>query len=62
MNKNYTLFFSFQFGISTHAVTFSINPPTFEETTSITITINGSSVNEAAWGVNGNVLYPWAWF
>jgi hypothetical protein len=27
----------------------SINPPTFEETTSITITINGSSVDESAW-------------
>ena len=42
-------------------VTHSINPPTFEETTSITITINGSSVNEAAWGVTGNALYMWAW-
>jgi hypothetical protein len=29
-------------------VTSSINPPTFEETTSITITINGS-VDELAW-------------
>ena len=43
------------------AVTYSINPATFEETTSITITINGSSVNEAAWGVSGNALYMWAW-
>ena len=42
-------------------VTSSINPSTFEETTSITITINGSSVNEAAWGVTGNALYMWAW-
>ncbi|MFV8352252.1 alpha-amylase family glycosyl hydrolase [Flavobacterium sp. XS2P14] len=42
-------------------VTSSINPPTFEETTSITITINGSSVNESAWGVTGNALYMWAW-
>ena len=42
-------------------VTYSINPATFEETTSITITINGSSVNEAAWGVTGNALYMWAW-
>ncbi|MFV8356195.1 alpha-amylase family glycosyl hydrolase [Flavobacterium sp. XS1P32] len=39
----------------------SINPPTFEETTSITITINGSSVDEFAWGVSGNALYMWAW-
>ena len=42
-------------------VTHIINPPTFEETNSITITINGSSVNEAAWGVIGNALYMWAW-
>ena len=42
-------------------VTSSINPPTFEETTSITITINGSSVDELAWGVTGNALYMWAW-
>jgi glycosidase len=41
--------------------TYSINPSTFEETTSITITINGSSINEATWGVTGNSLYMWAW-
>jgi 1,4-alpha-glucan branching enzyme len=42
-------------------VTYSISPATFEETTPITITINGSSVNESAWGVTGNALYMWAW-
>lgn len=42
-------------------VSYAINPITFEETASITITINGSSVNEAAWGVTGNALYLWAW-
>ena len=42
-------------------VTYSINPTSFEETTSITITINGSSINEATWGVTGNALYMWAW-
>jgi 1,4-alpha-glucan branching enzyme len=42
-------------------VAYSINPATFEETTSITITINGNSVNEATWGVTGNALYLWAW-
>lgn len=42
-------------------VTYSIAPATFEETTSITITVNGSSINEAAWGVTGNALYMWAW-
>jgi 1,4-alpha-glucan branching enzyme len=63
--KKIILLFLFLFSIAVsaqqQAVTFSINPPTFEETTSITITINGSSVNEAAWGVNGNALYMWAW-
>ena len=42
-------------------VTYSISPATFEETTAITITINGGSVNEATWGVTGNALYLWAW-
>jgi 1,4-alpha-glucan branching enzyme len=42
-------------------VTYSITPATFEENTSITITINGNSINEAAWGVTGNALYLWAW-
>nr|WP_315171002.1 alpha-amylase family glycosyl hydrolase [uncultured Flavobacterium sp.] len=42
-------------------VTHTIAPATFEETTSITITVNGSSINEATWGVTGNALYMWAW-
>ncbi|WP_281238660.1 alpha-amylase family glycosyl hydrolase [Flavobacterium praedii] len=41
--------------------TYSISPASFEETTSITITINGSSINESTWGVSGNALYLWAW-
>ncbi|MFV8367013.1 alpha-amylase family glycosyl hydrolase [Flavobacterium sp. XS1P27] len=42
-------------------VTSTISPNPFEETTSITITIAGSSVNEATWGVTGNALYMWTW-
>ena len=42
-------------------VTHTIAPATFEETTSITITVNGSDINEATWGVTGNALYIWAW-
>lgn len=42
-------------------VTYSISPATFEETTAITITINGNSINEATWGVTGNALYMWGW-
>ncbi len=41
--------------------TYSVSPAAFEENTSITITINGSSINESTWGVTGNVLYLWAW-
>nr|WP_315219966.1 alpha-amylase family glycosyl hydrolase [uncultured Flavobacterium sp.] len=42
-------------------VIYSISPTTFEETASVTITINGSSINETTWGVVGNALYMWAW-
>ncbi|MGL2987044.1 alpha-amylase family glycosyl hydrolase [Flavobacterium sp. RSSA_27] len=42
-------------------VTHFITPATFEETTSITVTVNGSSINESTWGVTGNALYMWAW-
>ncbi|MFD2943196.1 alpha-amylase family glycosyl hydrolase [Flavobacterium notoginsengisoli] len=41
--------------------TYSISPSTFEDTTPITITINGNSINEATWGVTGNALYLWSW-
>ncbi|MBP1225811.1 alpha-amylase family glycosyl hydrolase [Flavobacterium sp. 1355] len=41
--------------------TYSVSPSTFDETTSITITINGSSINESTWGVTDNKLYLWAW-
>ncbi len=41
--------------------TYSISPSIFEDTTPITITINGSSINESTWGVTGNALYLWSW-
>lgn len=41
--------------------TYTIAPAVFEENQSITITINGSSINESTWGVTGNALYIWAW-
>jgi len=56
------LFFSSFAGMAQQqTVTYSISPASFEETTSITITINGNSVDESAWGVTGNALYMWAW-
>ncbi|WP_129752100.1 alpha-amylase family glycosyl hydrolase [Flavobacterium beibuense] len=42
-------------------VTYSVSPTTFNENESITITINGSSVNEATWSITGNALYLWGW-
>ncbi len=40
----------------------SINPNPFEETQSITITIDGSSLNESTWGIQTtHALYLWAW-
>ncbi|MEZ4839681.1 alpha-amylase family glycosyl hydrolase [Flavobacterium sp.] len=43
-------------------VTYSISPsPTFEGTDALTITVNGSSINEATWGVSNNQLYAWVW-
>ena len=42
--------------------TYSISPtPTFEGTNALTITVNGSSINEATWGVTNNQLYAWVW-
>ena len=43
-------------------VTSSISPNPFEETNAITITINGSSINETTWGIAAtHELYMWAW-
>lgn len=42
-------------------VTYSINPPTFEDTTPITITIDGKTINESAWAITGNAIYLWSW-
>jgi len=40
---------------------YAVSPSPFEETTSVTITINGSSINETTWGITDNSLYLWAW-
>ena len=55
----------FLLGLTSYAqqqtATYSVSPASFEENTSITVTINGNSIDESAWGVTGNVLYMWAW-
>ncbi len=45
----------------TQTVSYSISPASFNEDESITITFNGSSINESTWGVTNNALYLWAW-
>ena len=63
--KKITLLLLFFLSITAFAqqqtVTYSVSPASFEETTAITITINGNYINEATWGVVGNALYLWAW-
>ncbi|RUT71149.1 T9SS C-terminal target domain-containing protein [Flavobacterium cupreum] len=64
MKKTILLFFlllSTAIFAQQQTVTYAINPSPFEDTTSITITINGSSINESTWGVSGNALYLWSW-
>jgi glycosidase len=42
-------------------VTYTISPATFEEGESITITIDGTTLDEAAWGVTDRAIFIWAW-
>ncbi|WP_228850421.1 alpha-amylase family glycosyl hydrolase [Aegicerativicinus sediminis] len=42
-------------------VSYSISPETFNEDESITLTFDGSTINESTWSVTNNALYLWAW-
>jgi len=42
-------------------VTYSVNPSVFEEDEMVTLTFNGSSINEAQWNITNNELYLWSW-
>ena len=55
------LFLSIFASAQQQTVANTISPNPFEETTAITITISGSSVDEAAWGISDHSLYLWAW-
>jgi 1,4-alpha-glucan branching enzyme len=64
MKKTLLLFFLLFSAITFAQIqqaTYSVSPATFDETTSITITINGSSINETTWGITDHSLYLWAW-
>lgn len=56
-----SLFFSIVATAQQQTIAYSISPGTFEETTSITITIDGNAINEGTWGVIGNAIYMWTW-
>lgn len=62
MKNIYTLFLALLlpfFATAQQPVTYSVNPPTFNETDAITITF---TVNETAFGVgSSHALYLWAW-
>ncbi len=55
------IFYSFSISAQTQLVEYDLNPCTFQEGDNITISFNGSSINEAAWGVSNNALYLWSW-
>lgn len=56
------LLLSFALSAQIKTVTYSISPSTFEDTTPITITINGTSVDETLWGISAtHALYLWSW-
>ena len=42
-------------------VLFEITPCSFQDNESITITFDGSTINESAWQVTNNQLFLWAW-
>lgn len=47
------------FAVAQQTITYSVNPPTFDETDAITVTF---TVNETAFGVgSSHALYLWAW-
>ncbi len=58
--KKITLLFLFFLSMAASAqiqtVTYTVSPASFEETTAITITINGNYIDESTWGVVGNAL------
>ncbi|MDD7887843.1 alpha-amylase family glycosyl hydrolase [Flavivirga sp. 57AJ16] len=42
-------------------VTYTISPTPFQEGEEITITFDGTTIDEAAWGITNNALYLWSW-
>lgn len=55
------LFSAFATQAQQQTITPTVAPNPFERNQSITITVQGSQINEATWGVVGNALYLWGW-
>jgi len=55
------LFVSTFLAAQQQTVIYSVSPSPFEEDESVTLTFNGSSINESLWGVTDNALYLWSW-
>lgn len=42
-------------------VNYSVAPSPFEEDETVTITFDGTTINESSWGITNNELYLWSW-
>tara|TARA_R110002051_G_scaffold41085_1_gene85024 strand:- start:5258 stop:8641 length:3384 start_codon:yes stop_codon:yes gene_type:complete len=42
-------------------VTATVSPEVFNESDVVTLTFNGNSIDESAWGISTNALYLWSW-
>jgi len=63
MKKIFLLLSLASFGLHAQVqnITPTVSPNPFERNQQITITVQGSQINESTWGVTGNALYLWAW-
>jgi len=61
MKKFYSGIFLFVITLIFGQITYTITPNPFNETDAITLTVPGSQINEAAWGVSNNAVYIWSW-
>ena len=55
------MFSTFATQAQVQTITPTVAPNPFERNQQITITVQGSQINESTWGVTGNALYLWAW-
>ncbi|WP_027386914.1 alpha-amylase family glycosyl hydrolase [Chryseobacterium gregarium] len=61
MKKFYSGIFLFVITLIFGQITYTITPNPFNETDAITLTVPGSLIDEAAWGISTNAVYIWSW-